>query len=89
MHKRQRTVLGAQNTQELLPIIIIKKKYVFCDHVCLTTELTDQYDKDPQIQAFPNPLEHLPADFGTLSPTNCSGSGVTISDLTPGFWLIM
>lgn len=31
----------------------------------------------------------LPAAFGTLSPTSCSGSGVTISDLTPGFWLIM
>lgn len=44
MSKRQRTVLGAQNTQELLPIIIIKKK--------LTTKLTDKDDKDPQMQVF-------------------------------------
>lgn len=60
-----------------------KKKSIFCDHLQMKTT------KIHKCKCFPNPLEHLPVDFGTLSPTNGNCSGVTISDLTPGFWLIM
>lgn len=31
----------------------------------------------------------LPDDLGWRSPSNGSGSGVLMRDLTPGFWLIM